>query len=225
MAYYSRKMIDLEIYYEIHDAEFLAIVESFRLRRHYREQPYHIVELLTNNSNLLVFMSTHKLTRRQVRLALDLSAFAFQLVYRKGKLNPADSLSLRLGYQRDAGLEDLITDNTSALQRMLFSTVATIIFQFILPTEEKARQILVIGTFDSRSLNQRKKASGAVSNKSIYVEISKFLIDALPKFLRADLLAKKVTQRLATKESSLDLNIDLRDWTQRGELLHKGSLL
>ena len=44
--------------------------------------------------------------------------------------------------------------------------------------------------------------------------LSKSLIDALPKILRADPIAKKVTQRLATKESNLDLNIDLRDWMQ-----------
>ncbi len=51
------------------------------------------------------------------------------------------------------------------------------------------------------------------------------MIDALPEFLRVDPLVKKVTQRLATKESNLDLNIDLRDWTQRGELLYNGSVL
>ncbi len=50
------------------------------------------------------------------------------------------------------------------------------------------------------------------------------MIDALPHFLRADPLAKKVTQRLATRESNSDLNIDLRDWTQWGELLYKGSV-
>ena len=30
---------------------------------------------------------------------------------------------------------------------------------------------------------------------------------------------------MATRESNSDLNIDLRDWTQRGELLYKGSVL
>ncbi len=41
VAYFSRKMIDAERNYEIHDAELLAIVESFRHWRHYLEQPYH----------------------------------------------------------------------------------------------------------------------------------------------------------------------------------------
>ncbi len=40
VAHFSRKMIDAERNYEIHDAELLAIVESFRHWRHYLEQPY-----------------------------------------------------------------------------------------------------------------------------------------------------------------------------------------
>ncbi len=70
------------------------------------------------------------------------------------------------------------------------------------PTEGKARQILVVGTSDSRSSNQRRQARGAVSNKSRYEDVSKSLIDALPELLRADPLAKKVTQRLATTQSN-----------------------
>ena len=151
MAYFSRKMIDAERNYEIHDAELLAIVESFRHWRHYLEQPYHTVEVLTDHSNLRAFMSTHKLTRRQVRLALDLSAFDFRLVYCKRTLNLSDLLSCQPDYQRDAELEDSMTDNTSALQRMLFSTVAAVTSLPMSPTEGRARRILVGGTSDSRS--------------------------------------------------------------------------
>ncbi len=218
-------MINAERNYEIHDAELLANVESFRHWRHYLEQPYHTVEVLTDHRNLRAFMNTHKLTRRQVRWALDLSAFDFQLVYRKGTLNPADGLSRRPDYQRDAELEDLMTDNTPALQRMLFPTVAAVTSQPMSPTEEKARHILVVGTSDSRSSNQRRQARRAVSNESIYEHVSKSLIDALPELLRADPLAKKITHRLATRESNSDLDIDLCDWTQRGELLYKESVL
>ncbi len=102
MVYFSRKMIDAERNYEIHDAELLAIVESFCHWRHYLEQPYQILEVLTDHSNRRAFISTHKLTQRQVRWALDLSAFDFCLVYRKGTLNPADCLSHQSDYQRDA---------------------------------------------------------------------------------------------------------------------------
>ncbi len=192
VAYFSRKMIDAERNYEIHDAELFAIVETFRHWRHLLEQPYHIVEVLTDHSNLRAFMSTYKPTRRQARSALDLSAFDFWLVYRKRTINPADGLSRRPDYQRYAGLEDLTTDNTSAFQRMLFPTVAAVTSQPMSPTEEKARQILVVGISDSRSSKQKRQASGAVSKESLDGGVSKSLIDALPEFLRADLLAKKV---------------------------------
>ena len=118
-----------------------------------------------------------------------------------------------------------MTDNILALQRMLFPTFASVTSQPMSPTEDRSRQILVIGTSDSRSSNQRRQARGAVLKESLYEGVSKSLIDALPEFLRADPLAKKVTQRMATRESNSDLNIDLRDWTQRGKLLYKGSVL
>ncbi len=213
MTYFSRKMIDAERNYKIHDAELLAIVESFCHWRHYLEQLYHIMDVLTDNSNLRAFMNTNKLTRRQMRWALDLSAFDFQLVYHKGTLNPVNGLSRRPNYQRDAEWEDSMTDNTSAVQRMLFFTVASVTSQPMPPTEEKVRQIWVVGTSDSRSSSQRRQARGAVSNESIYENVSKSLIDALPEFLRADPLAKKVTHCLATRQSNWDLNINLCDWT------------
>ncbi len=115
-----------------------------------------------------------------------------------------DGPSRRPDCQRDAELEDSMTDNTSTLQRMLFPTAAAVTSQPMSPTEERARQILVVGTSDSRSSNQRRQARGAVSNESIYEDVSESLIDALPEFLRADSLAKNVTHRLATRESNSD---------------------
>ncbi len=218
-------MIDAERNYKINNAELLAIVESLRHWRHYLKQLYHNLEVLTDDSNLCLFICTNKLLQKQVRWAFDLSAFDFCLVYCKRTLNPSNSLSRRPDYQRDAELKDSMTDNTLALQRMLLLTVAKVTSQPMSPTEERARQIFVVGTSDSRSLNQRKQAHKAVSNKNIYKDVSKSLIDALPEFLRADPFAKKVTQQLATKESTSDLNIDPRDWTKRGELLYKRSVL
>ncbi len=79
-----------------------------------------------------------------------------------------------------------MTDNTSAFQRMLLPTVTLVTSQPMSPTEEGTRQILVVGISDSRSLNQRRQARGAVSNKGIYKDVSKSLIAAVPEFLRAD---------------------------------------
>ena len=90
IAYFSRKMINVGENYEIHDAELFAIVESFCYWHHYLEQLYHTMEIFTYRSNLCTFMSIYKLTQKQVQLALNLSAFDFWLVYRKGTLSPTD---------------------------------------------------------------------------------------------------------------------------------------
>ncbi len=92
IAYFPRKMINVGGNYEIHDSELLAIVESFRYWRHYLEQLYHTKEIFTYRSNLCTFISIYKLTQKQVQLALNLSAFHFWLVHRKGTLNPTDCL-------------------------------------------------------------------------------------------------------------------------------------
>ena len=113
-------MIDSKRHYEIHDAELLAIVESFGHWRHYLEEPCHTMEVLTDHSNLNAFMNTNKPTRRPVRMVLDLPAFDFRLVYCKGTLNSLDGPSRRPDYQRDAGLEDLMTDNNSAFRGCYF---------------------------------------------------------------------------------------------------------
>ncbi len=86
-------MIDDERNYKIHNAERLAIVESFRDWRHYLEKPYHILDVPTDHSNIHVFMSKHKVTQRLVRWSLDLSAFDFWLVNRKRTLDPTESIS------------------------------------------------------------------------------------------------------------------------------------
>ena len=112
---------------------------------YYLEQLYQTVEVPTNHSNLNVFISTYKLMQRQVQLALDLSAFDFWLVYCNGTLNPIDGHSCRPDYQRDVKLEDSITGNTSALQKILFPIVAEVTSQPMSHVKEKARQILVDG--------------------------------------------------------------------------------
>ncbi len=67
VAYSSSKMMDADKNYMVHDAERLAIVESFGYYRYYLEQPYHTGEVFTDHSNPIALLSTYKLTRRQVR--------------------------------------------------------------------------------------------------------------------------------------------------------------
>ena len=224
VAYYSRKMIAPERNYETHDTELLAIVESFRHWRHYLEGPAHTVEVLSDHNALRTFMTTHKLTRRQVRWALSLSAFDFRLSYRKGSLNPADGPSRRPDYQREAESEDSVIPESTVLQRVLYPSVALISVEGegdqTLAEEPSHREILAIGTAGRELTNQRRAAREAVVDESTYENIGQTLIEALPEYLRVDPLAKKVFKGLATREP-LSKDVDaLPGWTQQGELLY-----
>ena len=53
VAYFSRKMILAETQYKTHNAELLAIVEAFKIWRHYLEGCKHEVLVLTDHNNLL----------------------------------------------------------------------------------------------------------------------------------------------------------------------------
>lgn len=55
----------------------------------------------------------------------------------------------------------------------------------------------------------------------MYKDVFGLLIDILPESLQANLLAKKVSQQLATKEFHSDLNIKFRDETKLEKLFHR----
>ena len=99
VAYFSRKMIPAENNYETHDQELLAIVAAFKHWRHYLEGSAHTVLVKTDHNSLKYFMTKKELNRRQARWAERLSAFDFEIVYRSGKLNPADGPSRRPDYE------------------------------------------------------------------------------------------------------------------------------
>ena len=52
VVYFSKKMIPAETRYETHNDELLAIVESFKIWRHYLEGCKHEVLVLTDHNNL-----------------------------------------------------------------------------------------------------------------------------------------------------------------------------
>ena len=94
VAFYSRKMIPAKTRYKTHDAELLAIVEAFKIWRHYLEGCKHEVLVLTDHNNLRRFMDTKSLSSKQVRWAQELSRYHFRIDYCQGKTNgAADALS------------------------------------------------------------------------------------------------------------------------------------
>ncbi len=94
VAFFSKKIIPAETWYETHDGELLAIVEAFMTWRHYLEGCKHKVFELTDHNNLQRFIDTKSLSSRQIRWAQVLSRYHFRIDYQQGKANGAvDALS------------------------------------------------------------------------------------------------------------------------------------
>ena len=99
VAYYSKKLLDMETRYGTGEQNLLAIVEAMHHWRHYCRGARHPIVVLTDHANLVWFMTTPNLTRRQLKWAKKLAEYNFNVTYRKGKKNPADGLSRRPDYE------------------------------------------------------------------------------------------------------------------------------
>ena len=62
VAFYSQKMIPAKTRYKTHNNKLLAIVEGFKIWRHYLKDCKHKVLMLTNYNNLCRFMDTKSLS-------------------------------------------------------------------------------------------------------------------------------------------------------------------
>jgi hypothetical protein len=67
VAYHSRKFNSAELNYDIHDKELLAVVETLRHWRTYLRWSTHQVEVWTDHKNLTYWLTSQRLTTRQIR--------------------------------------------------------------------------------------------------------------------------------------------------------------
>lgn len=95
VAFYSRKFTSPEVNYETHDKELLAIVEAFRVWRHYLEGSPFPTKVITDHKNLEYFTTTKVLSRRQARWANTLSPFDFHIQFRPGSKCKPDAITRR----------------------------------------------------------------------------------------------------------------------------------
>ncbi|SLM34477.1 gag polymerase env [Lasallia pustulata] len=79
VAYYSKKLLDTET--------------------RYGTGARHPIVVLTDHANLVWFMTSPNLTSRQLKWAEKLAEYDFNVTYREGKKNPANSLSRRPDYE------------------------------------------------------------------------------------------------------------------------------
>jgi len=85
VAYRSKTMSDAECNYEIHDKEILAIVQAFHEWKRYTRGNPKPIRVLTDQKNLVTFMTIKELNERQARWMQELSQYNFKIEYRPGK--------------------------------------------------------------------------------------------------------------------------------------------
>ncbi len=94
IAFLSKKMLDAETRYPVHEQELLAIIHSLRAWRHYLSGVKFKVQ--TDHWSLQHFQTQPSLSSRQARWKDVIANFDFTIEYVKGKSNTvADSLSRR----------------------------------------------------------------------------------------------------------------------------------
>jgi hypothetical protein len=95
--YESKKLNENEVNYVTHDMEFIVIMNSLKMWRHYLFG--RIFLLMTNHSGLRYLFYQPKLNVRQARWMDFLSEFNFEIKHMKGKENrvvDAPSRSIKL---------------------------------------------------------------------------------------------------------------------------------
>ena len=118
VAYFSRKMIPAETWYNTHNAELLAIVEAFKTRRNYLEGCKYEVFVLTDHNNFLWFVDTKSLSSRQVCWAQELSRYHFRIDYRQDKANGAADALFCFPQRSQDEEKKLQAENTRIFHRL-----------------------------------------------------------------------------------------------------------
>jgi len=80
VAFHSCTFTVVELNYNTHNKELLAIFEAFKIWRHYLEGPAYPIDVVMDHKNLEYFSTTKVLTQRQVQWSKYL--FQFNLVIR-----------------------------------------------------------------------------------------------------------------------------------------------
>jgi transposase InsO family protein len=91
IAYESRKLQPAELRRNVYEKEMLAVLHALKAWRCYVEgRP---IELVTDHESLKWLLTQKELDRQQAKWVHTLSQFDIDIVYRPGRVNPADALS------------------------------------------------------------------------------------------------------------------------------------
>ena len=91
IAYESRKLQPAELRRNVYEKEMLAVLHALKAWRCYVEG--RSIELVTDHESLKWLLTQKELDRQQAKWVHTLSQFDIDIVYRPGRINPADALS------------------------------------------------------------------------------------------------------------------------------------
>jgi hypothetical protein len=86
LGYFSRKLKDTDLNYDIHDKELLAIVDGLNKWGTYCTSMGHTITILSDHKNLEYWQTKKDLNLRQARWGEQLTNYDFTITYRPGKL-------------------------------------------------------------------------------------------------------------------------------------------
>ena len=86
VAFHSHTFTAVELNYNTHDKELLAIFEAFKIWWYYLESPAYPINVITDHKNLEYFSTTKVLTRRQVQWSEYFSQFNLVIRFHPGWL-------------------------------------------------------------------------------------------------------------------------------------------
>jgi hypothetical protein len=99
----SKKMLDAETRYPIHEQELLAIIVALKSWRHYLMGSKFTITIMSDHKSLTQFKTQPQLSGRQARWQDVLANYNFDIQYVEGKANVvADGLSRRPDHQLSA---------------------------------------------------------------------------------------------------------------------------
>jgi len=114
IAYLSKKMLDAETRYPVHEQELLAIIHALKSWKHYLLGSKFVVR--TDHKSLEFFKTQPMLSARQTRWKDFLTLFDFDIEYVKGKTNVvADGLSRMVCHQSSAQVNAAASIRSSPL--------------------------------------------------------------------------------------------------------------
>ena len=129
IAYESRKLQPAELRRNVYEKEMLAVLHALKTWRCYVEgRP---IELVTDHESLKWLLTQKELDRQQAKWVQILSQYDVDIVYRPGRINPADALSRHPAHRLAA--VSMVQTAPELLQQFADAYGADPLYQAVLP--------------------------------------------------------------------------------------------